>query len=185
MSEKYENALVLLERMETLLREYEQKGDKVYADSLNEGAAGYISRIVSGHNPFSSSVIHAEYFEEMGRASRLLAEGLDSLSEEDREAAGELAFRAVELLLTPAAEERKYLELSYMADDQHADGLIRFLSDDKLQYVYEWMMGDRKRMLFVPSQEKTATLIKDEMKARGIPLPASGFMQKLRDAFKK
>ncbi len=185
MSELYENAALLLSRMENLLSAYGDKCADIYEEAVGKGPMAYISRIVTGVDPYAANGAHKDYFDEMQRASAALAEGLKPLAEEDRDGAGELAAKAVELLLAPAAEDTPYMEFVCMADDQHAEQFVTYLSDDKLVHFYEWMMSDKKRLQMVPTQEKVAESMKKEMLSRGVTVPSHGIMEKLKGFFRK
>lgn len=185
MSELRDRAEMLCERVKNIHAGYTDKCLALYSKVLGGGTLGLLTKVITGNDALSSSTAHEEYFNEMKDASEALAGGLEELAAEDREAAGDIAAEAVDLLLTPATEEYQFMEFSYMADDQHAGNLIKYLTNEKLRSVYEWMLKDSKRMLIVPGQEKTAAAIKSEILARGLELPSWGLMDKLKARFKK
>ncbi len=185
MSKLYDAALVQYERMEALIGEYAKKCADLYVENSGRGMGSYLKKVVTGWDGYSASPIHMEYFNEMKGAAEALAESLEPLAAEKREEAAELAGKAVKLLLTPAPPDKSHMDIACMADDQHADGLIRFLSDGDLSDTFRWIDRERERMRAVPTQQRTFDRIREEMKARGLEVPKTGFLARLKERFSR
>ncbi len=185
MSELYDAVLVQYERMEALISEYVRNCTELYSGSTAGGMGNYLRKVVTGWDAYSASPIHMEYFNEMKKAAETLAESLGPLAAEDRGQAEELAGKAVRLLLKPAEDEVRFMDVSFMADDQHADGLLRFLSDEELSETYRWIDREHEKMRTVPTQHRTFDKIREEMEARGLEVPKTGFLARLKERFSK
>lgn len=138
--------------------------DKYHSDSLklyeaaHQNVSNPFKRLLAGTDPFSMSEIHNRYFQYLDNMVNELDGHLSSIH--DPSAKSSLAKKAVEAILAPAVPDTPFqVVFNYEADDTLSQALLKHLTKDDLNEIYESFATPQRSKFFYPNQKKLAELM--------------------------
>ncbi len=157
-------ALGELGGMHCCTEKYEQLAAELICRS--EGVSQRLMSMLTGGQEYKCSPIHSTYYNELMARSHSLKCALTSITAQgaDLELCSDIAYSAVLLLLTK--NESKFQQGSYwmkVAAEQLALPLIEFVTDNRIEVLYEYYKRALGKSRPLPSQKMLLTEIKKRL----------------------
>lgn len=133
---------------------YQKECMELY-QSTHKNISNPFKRLLAGTDAFAISEIHERYFTALDKLVKELDGHLSSIHEINVKS--DLAKKAVDSMLAIPEEKLPFqIVLNYSADDALAAPLIKHLSKEDLQSVYDAFTVPERRKQFYPNQKKLA-----------------------------